>query len=214
MPMVIKNKSSVDVCSITRGGIGMMNGVVEKAGWKIGNMIQVGFIENAACLLLRRSDEKDGFKLAYANKTKKSGGKVYCVAFIQNYLQTIFEIPKKGINPVHLSATDWDIALILDEPEWSVMDFTKSDVNKIPKDHVGIYELIGRGGAVLRIGEGRIYDRLNTHLKDKRFAPPVIKGFRYVSLNEVVDGQLFEKVRIQQFETEAGVLPRFQEIRA
>lgn len=88
------------------------------------------------------------------------------------------------------------------------------DVNKIPKNDVGIYELLGRGDAVLRIGEGKLYERLNTHLKDKRFAPPAVKGVRYVALNETVDGQLFEKIRITQFENMAGVLPRFQEIRA
>ena len=214
MAMIIKNKASVDVCSVTNAGIGMMSGVVKNAGWKIGDIIQVGFIENAACMIFGKHAGNTGFKLAYANKQKKTGGKIYCVSFIQNYLQTLFEIPKKNISPVNLSNTGWDMGLILDEPEWSVDGFTKSDVNKINKNEVGVYELLGKGDAVLRIGEGKIYERLNTHLKNKRFAPPAIKAFRYVALNEPADGQLFEKIRITQFENMAGVLPRFQEIRA
>ena len=213
MPMIINNKSTVDVCSISKGGIGMTNGVVKKTGWEPDDMIQVGFIENAACMVFRKSKEGT-FKLAYANKQKKTGGKIYCISFIQNYLQTLFEIPKKGVQPIHLSNTAWDMALIMDEPEWVNTGFTKMDVNKIPKNDVGIYELLGRGDAVLRIGEGKLYERLNAHLKDKRFAPPAVKGVRYVALNETVDGQLFEKIRITQFENMAGVLPRFQEIRA
>ena len=214
MPMTIKNKSRVDVCSITKSGIGMTTGVAKENGWKAGNMIQVGFIENAACMIFRKHDEETGFKLAYANNRKKTGGKIYCVAFIQNYLQTLFEIPKKNVQPIHLSNTDWDMAISLDEPGWETLEFTKNSVNKINKADVGVYELIGKSNAVLRIGEGKLYDRLNTHLKDKRFAPPAIKAFRYVALNEPADGQLFEKIRITQFENTAGVLPRFQEIRA
>ena len=214
MPMIVENKANVDVCSVTKGGIGMMSGVVKRAGWKIGDMMQVGFIENACCLLLRKKNVENGFKLAYANKKQKSGGKVYCVAFIQGYLQTVLEIPKRNIKPIYLNSnSSWDMALILDDPEWEISEFTKAAVNKIDKKHVGVYELLGRGDAILRIGEGQLYQRLNAHLKDPRFSPTT-KKIRYVVLRESNDGQLFEKIRIKQFEAETGVLPRFQEIRA
>lgn len=215
-PIIIKNRSSVDVCSVTRSGIGMVQGVVEKAGWKIGDSIQVGFIEKAKCILLGLTSGDDGFGISYANTKakKKTGGKIYCVAFIRNYLQTLVELPKKNLLPVFLRSSDWTLALLLEPLEWCVEDFTKSGANSIPKDSIGVYGLLGKRDALLRIGEGSIKDRINTHLQDTRFSPPTVKRFRYFVLDSQDDGKILEKVLIEEYENETGVLPRFQEIRA
>lgn len=70
----------------------MVQGVVEKSGWKIGDVIQVGFIEKAKYILLGSASGDVGFGVAYANSRKKTGGRVYCVVFIRNYLATLVEL--------------------------------------------------------------------------------------------------------------------------
>lgn len=212
-PLIIKHGPQME-CSVSRAGIGMVQAVVEKAGWSIGDQIEVGFIEKATCMLLRSLREGEGFKLAYANQRKKTGGRVFCVAFIRNYLNTIVRLPIKGITPVFPKGSEWDIALLLKALDWTKAEFSKNGSTSIPKDATGVYELVGNNDAVLRIGEGKIRDRINAHLKDKRFTPPTAKNFRFLPLDDPTDGQILERILIEQYETETGVLPRFQEIRA
>ena len=137
-----------------------------------------------------------------------------CRSFITNYLQTIVELPKKNIVPVFLKNTDWTMGLMLEAIEWEKADFSKTGVNTVSRDVVGVYELLGKGDAVLRVGEGKIKDRINAHLQDKRFAPPTVKAFRYVVLDSTDDSKILEQIRIEEYERETGILPRFQEIRA
>ena len=214
-PLIIIARSDSEVCSVSRSGIGMVQAVVKQTRWKIGNMIKVGFIEKAKCILLRSDAKKGGFKLAYANTRTNTGGRIFCQAFIRNYLQTIVELPVSNIIPVFPKGTEWTLALFLDNNlEWDREEFSKAGSNKIPKDVVGVYELLGNGDAVLRVGEGKIRDRINMHLKDQRFAPPEVKAFRYLVLDDSEDGKIMEQVLISEFEAETGVLPRFQEIRS
>ncbi len=135
-------------------------------------------------------------------------------SFISNYLQTLVELPIKNIIPVFLKNSDWKMALVLEPIQWQKDEFSKTGANKVPKDSIGVYELLGNGDAVLRVGEGKIKERFNAHLSDKRFSPPTVKAFRYVALDDSDDGKIMEKVRIAEYEAETGVLPRFQEIRA
>jgi hypothetical protein len=214
VPIIVKHKANSEVCSVARAGIGMVQAVVERAKWTIGERIQVGFIENSKCLLLRSVTGQDGFKLAYANTRKKTGGRIFCNAFIRNYLATIIELPKKSIQPLFLRGSEWGVALLLEPLNWKHEEFSKSGSNAVAKDAIGVYELLGKADVVLRIGEGKIRDRINSHLQDSRFAPPNVKSFRYFELSDPVDAQLMEKVLIEEHESSVGVLPRFQEIRA
>jgi len=213
-PIIIKPKTVAQVCSVSRTAIGMVTAVVDQTGWAIGDRIQIGFIESVRCILLKRIESDDGFRLSYSNARKQTGGRVECRSFMTNYLQTIVELPKKNIVPVFLKNTDWTMALMLEEIEWEKTDFSKTGVNTVSRDLLGVYELLGKGDAVLRIGEGKIKDRINAHLADKRFAPPTVKSFRYVGVNSTDDTKILEQIRIEEFERETGILPRFQEIRA
>ena len=214
MPIIVKPQTNVQVCSVSRAGIGMVQAVVDESGWKIGDRIEIGFIEKALCILLRKIKGDGGFKLSYSNARKKTGGRIECRSFTRNYLQTLVELPVKNIIPVFLKNSDWDVVLPVEPIEWEKQEFSKAGVNQVPKDSVGVYELLGNGDAVLRVGEGKIKERINAHLADKRFAPPTVKAFRYLALDDAVDGKIMEKVRIEEYERETGVLPRFQEIRA
>jgi hypothetical protein len=213
-PLIVQNRTNLPVCSVSRAGIGMVQAVVEQASWNIDDRIEVGFIEKAKCILLRKTHGNDGFKLAYSNANKKTGGRIGCNAWVRNYLQTVVELPKKNLIPVFTKGADWTIALLLEDFDWIQEEFSKLGVNTVPKDTAGIYELLGKGDAVLRVGEGIIKDRINAHLKDSRFAPPTVKSFRYIALSDPIDGKILERVLIAKYENEVGVLPRFQEIRA
>lgn len=214
MPIIVKHKSNLEVCSVSRAGIGMVQAVVHKLKWTIGGRIQVGFIENAKCLLMKSVPTNDGFRLAYANTRKKTGGRIFCNAFIRNYLATIIELPKRNIMPVFLSSSKWNVALVLESIEWKAAEFSKNGVNAIAKETLGVYELLGNEDLVVRIGEGRIRDRIMAHLQDERFRPPTVKTFRYLPLVDAADAPLMEKILLEEYETRIGVLPRFQEIRA
>jgi hypothetical protein len=214
VPIIVKHRSNLEACSVSRAGVGMVQSVVERAKWSIGDKIEVGFIENAKCLLLRSVSSDNGFKLAYANTRKKSGGRVFCNAFIRNYLSAIITLPKKNLAPILPKGSEWDIALLLEPIDWSTAEFTKTGCNTLAKDSVGVYELLGNGNIVLRIGEGKLRDRINAHLQDSRFTQPTVKTFRYLLLADSIDSQLMEKILIEEYEDDIGVLPRFQEIRA
>lgn len=103
---------------------------------------------------------------------------------------------------------------MLEPIDWSTAEFTKTGSNTLAKDAVGVYELLGNGDIVLRIGQGKIRDRINAHLQDPRFTQPTVKTFRYLPLPDLVDSQLMERILIEKYENDIGVLPRFQEIRA
>jgi hypothetical protein len=192
----------------------MVQAVVDETGWKIGDKIEIGFIEKARCILLRSVKDGEGFRLAYSDARKKTGGRVNCKAFSRNYLQTLVELPLRNVVPVFPKNSDWTMVLVLEPISWQREEFSKAGANKIPKDTIGIYELLGSGDAVLRVGEGKIKERISAHLNDKRFSPPTVKAFRYLDLGDPDDGKILEKVRIEEYERTTGVLPRFQEIRA
>ena len=213
-PLIVKPQVGMDVCSVTRSGIGLSQGVVTQAGWKVNDIIQVGFIDKAKCILLRCAEGGDGFKLAFANTRTRTGGRLSPMSFIRNYLQTVVALPKKKLVPVFLRSDEWTVAIPLDRIEWEKQEFSKAGGNTVPREAIGVYELLGAGDAVLRVGEGRIRDRIAAHLTDPRFSPPTVKAFRYVRVDDEADGKTLEKMRIAQYEAETGVLPRFQEIRA
>ena len=213
-PLVIRPQVGMGVCSVTRSGIGLTQTVVERTRWKVNDKIQIAFIEKARVILLRSVEEAESFKLAYMNTRSKTGGRISCLSFIRNYLQTVVELPKKKLAPVFLPNSEWTLGIPLQTIVWQKEEFSKSGVASVPSDAVGVYELLGPGNAVLRVGEGKIRERINSHLADKRFAPPAVKAFHYLALEDPEDGKILEKMRIAEYEAETGVLPRFQEIRA
>lgn len=213
-PIIIKPRKLNKVCSVSRTAIGMVQAIVEQAKWSVNDRIQVGFIECVRCILLRKTKGEEGFKLAYANTRTRTGGKVECRAFITNYLQAVVGLPKKNIAPVFLKNTDWAMALLLEPIKWEKTEFSKAGVNTLLRDALGVYELLGTADIVLRVGEGKLKDRLNAHLADKRFTPPTVKAVRYVVLDSAEDTRILEQIGIAEYENETGILPRFQEIRA
>lgn len=192
----------------------MVQAVVENLKWKIGDRVQVGYINSAKCLLLKPAPSDDGFRLAYANTRKKTGGRIFCNAFVRNYLATIIELPKKNIMPILLGSSEWSVALLLEPLKWQSEEFSKTGANAVSKDAIGVYELLGNKDLVVRIGEGKIRDRIGAHLQDERFRPPAVKAFRHLILDDPTDSPLLERILLKQYEAEIGVLPRFQEIRA
>lgn len=193
----------------------MGHGVVQQARWKVNDRIEVGWVQKATCIVLRQANGGgEGFLLGYSDARHKTGGKIQCKAFIQNYLQTLIDLPKHGLEPVFFKDGKWSVALLLETLGWVSHAFSKTDANRIPPTAVGVYELLGKGDAVLRIGEGKIRERIDAHLKDIRFAPPTVKSIRYLDLDSSEDSQLIEKMLIAKYEAETGILPRFQEIRA
>jgi len=218
-PVIIRpkgTKAKMSVCSVSRTGIGLGQTVLDRAKWKFNDRIQVGWIEKAKCILLKSvASSNDGFQLGYADTRHKTGGRVQCKLFLRNYLQTLVELPKRNLDPIYLQNPKTTLALLLEEPlEWTVQEFNKAGANKIPSKTIGVYQLLGKGSAVLRVGQGQVKDRIGAHLKDPRFTPPTINSFQYIELENSEDAQLLEKILIAKYEIDIGVLPRFQDIKA
>ena len=214
-PLIVKHKAKNQNCSVTRAGIGIPQSIVEKIAWPIGRTIEVGFIEKARCVLLRVLKEEDeGFRFCYGDARNRTGGRINCKAFIQNYLGTVVPLPKKRLEPIIIKDAHWGLYLFLEPLDWQMEEFSKSGVDKVGTGMVGLYELLGNKDITLRVGQGIVRDRMNAHLKDQRFSPPTVRNFRYMLLDEEEDAKILERVLIAKYEEETGVLPRFQEIRA
>lgn len=119
MPITIKVNEHRRTCTVSKSGVGFPQQVVEKTKWLIGDKIEVGFIPETRCLLFSGASKSkvDVFTLSYANKAKKTGGKIFCIAFIKNYLQAVIVLPKRKIIPIFLNDKMWRVALLLDSLE-------------------------------------------------------------------------------------------------
>jgi hypothetical protein len=216
MPIIISARARQKGCSVSRAGIGAPQPVVEQAGWKQGqHKVEIGFIPDVKCILLSGpSESEEGFLVAYANSRSKTGARIACQAFARVYLQAITVLPKRNLTAIVLREEKWRLALFLENIPWQTEEFTKKGAESVDNDILGVYQLLGRQGVVLRVGEGKIRERLASHLSDHMRFMPVVKSFRYARLNMKEDAELLEKILIANYEGETGVLPPLNEIRA
>jgi hypothetical protein len=215
MPVIISANSMRKACSVSRAGVGAPQSIVEQAGWKQGqDKVEIGFIADASCILISKPSRSEGaFLVSFANKRTQTGARIACEAFARNYLQAVTVLPRR-IAPVVFNDGMWRVALFLENLPWQTEEFSQKGVENMPGDATGVYQLLGRGGAVLRVGEGKIRERMNNHLGDHLRLMPSVKAFRCLSLKTKEDGELLEKILLAQYEAEAGVLPALNEIRS
>lgn len=215
MPIIISANLIKNTCSISNQGVGIAQSVIDQAKWKIGDKVEAGFIPETKCMLLSHITKSDNaFMLCHANAKKKKGGRIYCQAFIRNYLQAITILPKYKVAPLFIDDNRWRIALLLDELEWRIHDFTRAEVENIDDVTYGVYELLGKENSILRVGEGKVKDRIKDHLKDTTRFSPIVKKFRFVALSSKEDVCLMEKVLITKYQNETGTLPPLNYIKA
>lgn len=215
-PIKISAKSRQKTCSVSRAGIGIPQAIVEQVRWKQGEAkVEIAFIPDVKCILVSKPiKNEDAFVVSYANASRKTGARISCQAFVRNYLQAIVTLPKRVVPVIIKNDSRWCIALMLEEIEWEVEEFSKIGCEKVPRDGSGIYQLLGKGNAVLRVGEGRIKERINSHLQDHVRFLPAVKNFRFARINAKEDAELMEKILIFRYEAETGVIPPLNETHA
>lgn len=215
-PIVISAKAKQRCVSISRAGIGVPQSVVDQTGWKQGkDKVEVGFIPDALCVLLGKSSESvDAFLVSYANARSKTGARIACQAFARNYLQALVALPKRNITPIVFGHDKWCVALLLEDVKWEHQEFSKAGADAVPKGWLGIYRLLGKRSAVLRIGEGIIRERVSSHLHDHVRFMPEVKNFQYARIAQKEDAEIMEKVLIAQYEADTGAIPPLNEIHA
>ncbi len=216
MPIIISAKARQKSCSVSRSGIGMPQTVVEQGGWHQGkDKVEIGYISDAKCILIsKNSKNTDAFLVGYANTRFLTGARISCQAFTRGYLQAVVVLPIRNITPIIFSHDKWRLALILEELPWQTGEFSKKGVENIDNNLLGVYQLLGRQNTVLRIGEGKIKQRLNSHLADHRKLIPIVKAFRFATITMKEDAELLEKILIASYEAETGIIPPLNEIRA
>jgi hypothetical protein len=216
MPIIISAISRQKACSVSRAGIGAPQSVAEQAGWKQGqDKVEIGYIPDVKCVLVSKSSKSDdGFLVGYANTRSKTGARIACQSFCREYLQAVTILPKRHLMPVIFSDDKWRVPLFLEELPWLTEEFSKKGCEGIKNDAVGVYELLGRQNAILRVGEGKLRERLDAHLRDRLRFLPTTKAFRYFSVASKEDAELLERILIAQHEAKMGVLPPLNEIRS
>jgi hypothetical protein len=220
--IIVSSKAGHNSCSITRSGVVVSQSIVEKLSWTPNNSenrVEIGFLTECNWLLVGKpSDNPEGFLLSLSKVRIKEGRKVgatiSCIAFVKNYLQAIIPIPKKGIIPIMFKDKRWSFAIPIENFSWQEEEFSKAGVNKISSKLIGVYQLLGNEDSVLRVGEGKISDRLNAHLSDPMRFLPRVKKIRYFQTSTKEDAELAEKILIAKYENETGVLPPLNEVRA
>ena len=201
---------------MSRAGIGLPQPVVQQTGWRQGrDKVEIGYIPDAKVILIGKpSESEDSFLVAYANTRSKTGARIACQSFCRSYLQAVVVLPKRNLIPVIFDDEKWCTALFLEDLPWETEEFTKKGVEAVNNKTVGVYELLGRRTTVLRVGEGKIRERINAHLGDHVRFMPSVKSFRYAPLTMKEDAQLLERILIAQYEAYAGAIPPLNEIRS
>lgn len=216
MPIIISAKSRQKSCSVSRAGIGIPQTIVQQMGWAQGkDKVEIGFIPDAKCVLISKpSKSPDAFLVAYANTRSRTGARIACQSFCRNYLSALTVLPNRRLTPVLFSDEKYRVALILEELPWQTEEFSKKGVGNVSNDVLGVYQLLGRQNAILRIGEGKVRERVNAHLLDHVRFLSVVKNFRYFQIILKEDAELLERILIAKYEAETGVLPPLNDIRS
>jgi bifunctional DNA-binding transcriptional regulator/antitoxin component of YhaV-PrlF toxin-antitoxin module len=217
MPLIhLVPKGTGKTCTITEEGrIVLPQYVLDQLDWQYGSKIAVSYILEPLTLLLRRDDGALGFTLTYANRTAngKGGGKITCSRFANEVLRTRMAFPLRGIKPIILEGNDYQLALMIQTPEWEQVEFSQTGCQSIPTRVQGVYELLSSDGMVLRVGEGSISSRIKHHLKNEQLAQNV-KTVRYFTLVDKDESGILEQILLGKHKAEYGKLPQFNLIRA
>ena len=215
-PIKISSASRQKTCSVTRAGIGIPQSIINRTGWQQGrDRVEVGFIAETVCILLSKpSQSLDSFLVSYANSRKSTGGRIACQAFIRYYLQTLIVLPQRNVTPIFIEHALWRIAFLLGDVQWSMAEFSQAGLGKVKRGTPGVYQLLGKNNVVLRIGEGKITERISTHLKDSVRFGQVVLSFGYIELSTKEDCEVMEKILLARYEAEQGGVPPLNEIRA
>jgi len=190
--------------------------VVEQAGWKQArDKVEIGYIPDVKCILISKASESpEGFLLTFANTRSKTGARIACQSFARGYLQAVTVLPKRNLRAIVFPDDRWKVALFLEELPWQTEEFSKKGVENVDKEALGVYHLLGRQSAILRVGQGKIKERINAHLNDQVRFMPTVKAFRYARIAVKEDAELLEKSLIAQYEAETGALPPLNDIRS
>lgn len=199
-------------CSINdRGTVSIPQRVLDQLGWTVPARIAVSYILEAPLTLLlgRAREDQPGFTLSPLNRSggQTSGGKLTCMRFARQVLGRRVPLPVSELTPVLLRQVEYELALVLEPWPWQAVTFSQAGLKALEKDHLGVYELVGRSGEVLRVGEGWLRQRMSEHLKLEPYLQDV-ELLRYVPLAKA-DAVVMEKVLLQQHLAAHGELPRY-----
>jgi len=190
--------------------------VIDLLGWEHNAKIALSYIHEPLTLLLRSAEiGHPGFTLSHLSHadTGKAGGKISCTKFSKEVLRSRIVFPLRGLVPIFLKSSNFQLALTLQSPEWRTVEFSLTGCQKISPEVKGVYQLLSSDMKVLRIGEGIVQTRTREHLKDQRIVQST-QLVRYISLEDKEETEIMEKILIAYHEAEHKHLPEFNSIRA
>lgn len=201
-------------CSISDDGtINLPHGVLATLGWKHRDRIAWHWLESPLLLLFQASQSRENsFQLNYLNKkgTSVTGGKLGSLPFTRDVLRKRVVLPKSGIIPIYPDKR-FPLALLLEEPAWIDGDYTKQGILSVTHKKLGAYQLLDADMVIVKIGEGKVIERLDEHLRTNRY--PKVVTFQYVELETKEESTLLEDILLTRFRQEHGKLPEYNQIK-
>jgi hypothetical protein len=194
---------------------------MEKLGWQYEDEIASQVIAEPLCLLLWRATAgRSGYTLHPNGAKPKNGtgsGKLSMSYFIKHYLEgkvcSLETDAPIDVVPSYIDFSPYQVALMFKEPQWAeIIPFVPATINTIRPEDFGIYFLLSRQGTPLKIGKGRLIDRLKAHHGEAQKRELVTHVRYFVTHVELI--RVLEKIYIARHVAEYGDLPLFNKINA
>lgn len=194
---------------------------MERLGWQYEDEIASRVIAEPLSLLLWRATAgRSGYTLHPNGAKPKNGigsGKLSMSYFIKHYLErkvyTLETDAPIDIVPIYIDFSPYQVALMFKEPNWAeIIRFVPTTFNNIRAEDYGIYFLLSRQGTTLKIGRGRLIDRLKAHHSEAQKRELVSHVRYFVAHVELL--RILEKIYIARHIAEYGDLPLFNKINA
>src|SRR5450432_4161242 len=153
MPLIqVLPKSKTQVCTINaEGKFSIPASILDKLEWQHGSRISLTYLENPLTVILKRINNDDGFKLMRRTSptSPNPAGILTCAAFTNSVLKPKIVLPIRNINPIILNHSDSSLALVLESPSWTQVDFSQAGRQLIPTNIKGVYQLLDSAGEVV-----------------------------------------------------------------
>jgi hypothetical protein len=194
---------------------------MERLGWQYEDEIASRVIAEPLSLLLWRATAgRSGYTLHPNGAKPKKGigsGKLSMSYFINHYLEgKLYKLETDApidVAPAYIDFSHYQVALMFKEPSWAeIIPFLPTNINAIRAEDFGIYFLLSRQGTPLKIGLGRLIERLKTHHSDNQKRDLVTHVRYFVAHVELL--RVLEKIYIARHVAEYGDLPLFNKINA
>jgi hypothetical protein len=217
-PVHVPSGSGALAVTIQREGtISLSAGLCQRLGYQSGDWLHLHYIARGPLVILLRRAENaaNAFRLSYLSRTAagESGGKLRSKPFYDRVLRQRVKLPTPRLQPIIPGRWDYDLGVFVEPIDWQRADFSRNGRDALDAGQTGVYRLLNGRDAVVRIGEGDVAARLTDHLGDPALVNAV-RAIEWVYVPEKLDAQIIQRLLLEAYVDQYGVLPSFNHRRA